>query len=106
MLRTKVNFMWQHRVDDYKASGQTLSIWCKDNDVKPARLRAWIREFSSDNTATKESAHWVSVDTAELKDVINDKPLIVKIGAASIELNSNFDKELFSKVTEVLFSLC
>ncbi|MBU3183091.1 IS66 family insertion sequence element accessory protein TnpA, partial [Clostridium psychrophilum] len=58
MARTKVNFMWQHRVDEYKSSGQTMSIWCKDNDVKPARLRAWIREFSSDNLATKETAQW------------------------------------------------
>ncbi|MBU3183153.1 hypothetical protein, partial [Clostridium psychrophilum] len=85
---------------------QTMSIWCKDNDVKPARLRAWIREFSSDNLATKETAQWISVDTTELKEVINDKPLIVKIGAASIELSTNFDKELFSKVSEILLSLC
>jgi transposase-like protein len=70
MLRTKVNFMWQHRVNDYKSSGQTISIWCKENDVKPARLRAWIRAFSSDHTSTKEVSNWVSVDTTELKAAI------------------------------------
>jgi len=106
MSEPKVNFMWQHRVDDYTASGQTIDIWCKENDVKPARLRSWIREFSTDHTATKEVPNWLSVDATELKDVISEKSLIVKIGAASIEINSNFDKELFSKVTEVLLSLC
>jgi len=106
MIRTKVNFMWQHRVDDYHASGQTITIWCKENDVKPARLRSWIREFSSDHTDNKEVPNWVTVNTTELKDVINENPLTVKIGAASIEINSNFDKKLFLKVTEVLLSLC
>lgn len=106
MSETKVNFMWQHRVDDYNASGQTVAIWCKENDIKPARLRSWIREFSTDRTATKKVANWVSVDATELKDVISEKSLIVKIGVASIEINSNFDKDLFSKVTEVLLSLC
>jgi len=106
MSETKVNLMWQHRVDDYNSSGQTIAIWCKENDVKPARLRSWIREFNTNHTATKEVANWVSVDTTELKDVISENSLIVKIGAASIEINSNFNKELFSKVTEVLFSLC
>ncbi|MGH4050550.1 MAG: hypothetical protein ACREVX_04220 [Clostridium sp.] len=24
-----------------------MAIWCKENDVKPPRLRAWIRKFSS-----------------------------------------------------------
>jgi len=106
MSETKVNIMWQHRVDDYNASGQTVAIWCKENDIKPARLRSWIREFSTDRTATKKVANWVSVDATELKDVISEKSLIVKIGVASIEINSNFDKDLFSKVTEVLLSLC
>lgn len=106
MLRTKVNFMWQHRVDDYNASGQPIAIWCKENDVKPARLRSWIREFSSDHSVAKEVPNWVSINTTEFKDVINENPLIVKIGAASIEINSNFNKDLFLKVTEVLLSLC
>ena len=59
MSRTKLNFMWQHRVDDYKASGQTITIWCKENAVKPASLRSLIREFSTDRTPTKEVANWV-----------------------------------------------
>jgi len=33
MSETKVNFMWKHRVDDYNASGQTIAICCKENDV-------------------------------------------------------------------------
>ncbi|MCB2361711.1 IS66 family insertion sequence element accessory protein TnpA [Clostridium estertheticum] len=83
MSETKVNLMWQHRVDDYNASGQTIAIWCKENHVKPARLRSWIREFSTNHTTTKEVANWVSVDATELKDVISENSLIVKIGADS-----------------------
>jgi len=106
MLKTKVRYLWEQRVTAYKASNQTVPAWCKANDIKPARLRCWIREFKDTHTTTEKVTSWVSVDTNELKIITKEHPLIVKIGAASIEINSGFDKDLFSKVTEVLLSLC
>ena len=106
MVRTKVSYVWEQRVTDYKVSGQTAQIWCKSNGVRPATLRYWIRQLKSITTATEEVTSWVSVGTTELKVISKEHPLIVKIGAASIEINSDFDKNLFSKVTEVLLSLC
>ena len=106
MIKTKVRSMWEQRVTAYKASGQILSDWCRSNDVKPASLRFWIREFKDAKTITEKVTSWVSVDTTELKVIAKQHPLIVKIGAASIEINLGFDKDLFSKVTSVLLSLC
>ncbi len=106
MVKTKVRSMWEQRVTAYKISNQTLPVWCKTYDVKPARLRCWIREFTGTHATTEEVTNWVSVDTTELKVIAKQHPLIVKIGAASIEINSDYDKDLFSTVTSVLLSLC
>ena len=106
MVKTKVRYLWEQRVTAYKTSNQTLPVWCKENDVKPARLRCWVREFKDIHTTTEKITSWVSVDNTELKITTKKQPLIVKIGAAAIEINSDFNKDLFSKVSEVLFSLC
>lgn len=106
MINTKVRDMWEERVKDYNSSGQTVSTWCKSKDVKPNRMRCWIREFKANDTDSKKVTNWVSVETIELKAINKEKPLLIKIGAATIEVTSNFDKELFSKVTEVLLAQC
>ena len=106
MVKTKVRYLWEQRVTAYKATNQTLPDWCKENDVKPARMRCWVREFKDSHTTTEKITSWVSVDTTELNITTKKQLLIVKIGDASIEINSDFDKDLFSKVTEVLLSLC
>ena len=106
MVKTKVSIMWEQQVMAYKASGKTLLLWCNENNVKAARLRYWIREIKAKHATTEKVTSWVSVDTTELKMTTKGQHLTVKIGNASIEVNSDFDKELFSKVTEVLVSLC
>ena len=106
MLKVKVRSMWEQRVATYKASNQILSAWCKVNDVRPATLRYWIREFRVVNTSTEKVTSWISVDTTESKASTKEQPLIVKIGNASMEINIGFNKDLFSVVTEVLLSLC
>ena len=106
MAKTTMRYVWEQRVTLYKSSAQSLSTWCEENDVKPARLRYWIREFEGNHTVTEKITSWISVDTTELKSVIKDESLIVKIGDASIHINSGFNKDLFSEVTEVLLSLC
>ena len=108
MVRTKASYVWEQRVTEYKASGQTAQTWCKSNDVRPATLRYWIRVFKATNTSTTDEkvTSWISVDATELKIITKAEPLIVKIGDASIEINLGFDKDLFSKVAEVLLLLC
>ena len=106
MSRTKVSYIWEQRVKDFKASGQTAQIWCVSKKIRPATLRYWIRVFKLNNTTTEKVTSWISVDTSELKAIAKEQPLIIKIGNVSMEINSNFNKDLFLKVTELLLSLC
>ena len=108
MGKTTMRYVWEQRVTLYKSSAQSLSTWCEANDVKPARLRYWIRELEDKHTVSEKVTSWITVDATELKSSTNDNSdsLVVKIGAASIQLNSGFNKDLFSKVTEVLLLLC
>ena len=79
---------------------------CGANQKRLDRLRYWIRVFKPNNTTTEKSTSWISVDTSELKVISKEQPLIVNIGNASMEINSDFNKDLFLKVTELLLSLC
>lgn len=106
MQKTRVSCMWAQRVNKYNESGEILKTWCTLNHIQPARLRYWIRELKANDTPTNNLSDWISIDTEELKVVTKDEQLIVRIGSASIEVNSNFNKDLFLKVTEVLLSLC
>ena len=106
MLKTKVRCVWEQRVTDYKSSEQTAKMWCESNNLRPATLRYWIREFKANNTIAEKVTSWISVDTTKLRTIPKEQPIVVKIGAAAIEINSDFNKDLFSKVSEVLFSLC
>ena len=106
MLKTKVNCMWEQRVINYNASGEVLKTWCNLNHVKPARLRYWMRELKANDDSAEKSSSWLSIDTAKLNVVTKEDHLIVKIGNSSIEVNSGFDKDLFSEVTKVLLELC
>ena len=65
MSRTKVSYIWEQRVTDFKASGQTTQNWCKSKNIRPATLRCWIREFKPNKTVTEKVTNWVSVNTTE-----------------------------------------
>jgi hypothetical protein len=79
MSRTKVSYIWEQRVKDFKASGQTAQIWCVSKKIRPATLRYWIRVFKPNNTTTEKVTSWISVDTSELKAIAKE-PEFVNIG--------------------------
>ena len=44
MSKQQLHKIWSARVAEFKASGQSVPAWCKEQDLKPHQLRYWLRK--------------------------------------------------------------
>lgn len=98
---------WEKRIDEYRASGQSVREWCAANGVKPGRLWYWLRRMKTEDAEAKP-ARWLSVEvgspfTAERQAGAG---LLVKVGKAGIEVKPGFDPELLTAVVRALSEVC
>lgn len=99
--------LWTQRITDYRNSGMTASNWCEDNEIILSQLRYWLLKFKKENTLLESNGtNWVSVDFSNSLSNPKERTITVKIGPATIELNKNFDKDVFTDVVKVLNIIC
>jgi len=97
--------VWKVRVDNFKKSGQSMSGWCKENDLKVHQLRYWLEKYDLQQQANSVGSKWVSVEVKD-KDVYKDRVISVRIDQAIIELKPGFDPELLRDVIVALNVKC
>ncbi|MEW9674399.1 hypothetical protein [Ammoniphilus sp. 3BR4] len=56
---------WEAKVASFKVSGQSVSSWCEEHDVKPHRLWYWIRKLEPKDAAAIPSVGWMAVEVRE-----------------------------------------
>jgi hypothetical protein len=104
--RQRHNANWKSRLAAFQASGKTQTAWCEENNVKLCQLRYQLRKASPANAATDSQPHWLSME------VDNDPPkksmnsLCIRVGSATIEVRSGFDRELLADTLRVLATIC
>lgn len=79
----------RQQVNDYRASGQTAAAWCTENNLNINTLRYWLTKFNREDKADLKQETFIELKQAYVKEV----PIIIKIGAVSIELYSGFQSE-------------
>ncbi|MDE3840857.1 IS66 family insertion sequence hypothetical protein [Bacillus methanolicus] len=108
MSRAELRKEWELRITEFRASGQTQSKWCADNNVKLHQLKYWLKKIENTNRISTPSTNWVSITMdeqyAESKDT--SLSLQIKIGQASIEVKPGFDPSFLAEVVRALRSLC
>lgn len=107
--RSKRRDEWTIRVDDYKASGLTMSAWCATNYCSKESLKYWLRKLKKTSSSpSSPSTNWLPLTVADPPSatVVSAPSLIVRIGQASIELRSNFDPHLLRKIVHALETPC
>lgn len=101
MTRTEIRKEWKAKIDAYRSSGQTTTQWCIENDGKQRQLWYWLRKFKTKKdkvkTPVSSKSKWVSVEV-DKQPVKTKDILLVRVGAASIEVTPNYDPALFSDV--------
>tara|TARA_Y100001933_G_scaffold30125_1_gene25141 strand:+ start:383 stop:694 length:312 start_codon:yes stop_codon:yes gene_type:complete len=99
MSRDENSMKWQNIITEQAASKQTQIQWCSENGVNIHNFRYWksrigkaINENSNSNTG------FVS-----LRPVLQqNKSITVRIGPASVEVNTSTDVSLLEDVIKVL----
>ena len=81
-------------VSDFRASGQTAVAWCSENNFNINTLRSWLTKCSREAKADQEQENFIEFK----QPTVNEVPIIVKIGAVSIELYSGFQAETLREV--------
>jgi hypothetical protein len=96
---------WAARIAEYKASGLSVSAWCKAHGLKPHRLWYWLRALKTEEASSQPCSEWLPVRIGAHRDN-SVSSLVIRVGHAAIEVSSGFDQALFLDVVKALTSLC
>jgi transposase-like protein len=99
--------LWVSRVNDYRASGEPVAVWCERHQVTPKQLWYWQRKFKKAEQQQPPAAEpkWIalSVETTVSGEA---PPIMVKVGTVAVEVRAGFDSSVFAAVVRTLKTLC
>ncbi|HYF78312.1 MAG TPA: helix-turn-helix domain-containing protein [Symbiobacteriaceae bacterium] len=98
---------WVSRINDYRASGETVVDWCERNQFTTKQFYYWMRKLNKANRQTPAagSPKWVALSVQE--PAPDPGPaILVRIGAATVEVRAGFDATVFTEVARTLKALC
>ena len=101
---------WHERIAAFRASGQSKSAWCQAHGLKAHRLRLWEKRFAelaAERPAGDVGPQWMAMAITQQPDALTaTKGLVLKIGAAEVEVRTVFDAKLLGDVVRVLQATC
>jgi transposase-like protein len=104
MTVTKRRALWKARIADQAVSGQTITQWCDAHEVNRRQFHYW-RKHLQQTAVPAPAAPWVRVELTEQVHE-NSNRLVVRVGAAAIEVQSGFSPTLLADLVRTLASLC
>lgn len=100
--------LWQQRVEEFENSGQAATVWCREKELKVNQLRYWRRKFnkvaSTTTPATTNSLQWQPIEIGQHE--ASESKIEIRVGKATIEAKSGFNKKLLQDLVEALTELC
>lgn len=76
MTKKERQKLWETRLAKYRASGQSVTAWCREYNVNPQQLWYWRRK-EKQPVAEENAVSWLPVDLSEIK---SQSSLLVRIG--------------------------
>lgn len=101
MTHKEQSLIRRQHVNDYRASGQTAVAWCSENNLSTNKLRYWLTKCNREEKADSQQESFIELKQTSVKEV----PVIVKIGAVSIELYSGFQVETLREAIAAIRSI-
>lgn len=90
---------WAERIAQFQASGQSMAAWCRVNNTKVHQLRYRLQK--GNGKENEPGAGWLPLPLDEPET----PALLIKVGAATIEVTPGFDPNLLRTVVRALISL-
>lgn len=99
--------IWEQRIADCEASGQTIIAWCHANEVKLCNYHYWKRRLREPGESKAGPLQWLSLDIQPLEERpgLATGSLAVEVGQARIIVNPGFDQSVFRDVVNILQTL-
>lgn len=99
MTKADIKIQWAARIAEYKASGQSVPVWCAEQGVKPSRLWYWLRKERQASSGTEIS--WLPLDLSEAG---LQTSLLVRVGRVAVEVRPGFNPKLLVDVVNTLIA--
>lgn len=108
MTKAELQALWETRISEYQASGQSVREWCASQEgVSLRQLWYWLRKYKNQNVVSSgKSNRWLPVEISEKASIDQGHTLLVNVGTASIEVRPGFDPALLAQVVRVLVAIC
>lgn len=104
MILVEQSELRRQQVNDYRSSGKTAVAWCSENNMKVSTLRYWLNKFKHE-AKVDDPGQETFVEFKPHESSEKETPLIVKIGAVSIELYPGFKAETLREAIAAIRSL-
>lgn len=102
-LETNLQAIWSKRIAVYRASGQTMKVWCKEHNLTVHQLKYWLYKKQRQPQAVSIPI-FRSVAVTDLPGTT--ECLYVQMGGARIEIRHGFEPGLLRDVVTALTPLC
>ncbi|MDA8335244.1 MAG: hypothetical protein M0Z41_09685, partial [Peptococcaceae bacterium] len=67
----------------------------------------WVGRFRKKDTPAVKPSQWLSVEVGEPEsNWVQEDPLLVRVGQATVEVKAGFNAQTFSEVVRILVALC
>lgn len=116
MTQVERRSMWQQRVAQYSASGQSVAAWCREHAVSEHQMRYWLRRLRNDGAAGETvdqpgALRWIQVGWGDMpgQDAVGSgkaSPILIHIGEVAIEVRPGFSPPVLRDVVKVLLTPC
>ena len=98
MTRSELAEQWREQIEDFSTSGMTAQEWSNFNAVPLNQLQYWKRRLKELDKSEATSTTWTAL---EIEQPVASY-ITLRIGSASIDLNSGFDPCLLREVVRAL----
>lgn len=99
--------IWKSRVEEFLRTDKTQASWCKENNLAPKTFSYWYRRFKEQLfSIEKPKVNFMPIKVESELIPAPAVPIVIKIGATSIEIKSGFDAKLLSEVVKTLEAIC
>jgi len=97
---------WSERVADWRASGKTAEEYAQGRGFEPSTLRFWSSRLRQIEGRTAKGAtprvRMARVVSVGSRVPAAERPLVVVVGGARIEVRGGFDRRVLREIVDAL----
>jgi hypothetical protein len=95
--------IWKVNIEEYRKSGLSQRVWCKNKEYKVSTLRYWINKFNKNIVLDTPESNAIVMATVKVSSTdTNVSPIVIETPTGlKVHISENFDEELLVKVINI-----